>query len=118
VGHTEGMVNSSPLLVIIAENLRKLRQEAGLSQAEVGRRAGVTGQMISHIETRQTWPSVPQLAALANALGVPLGRLLVAGAVTSQDKLQRANELLAGFSDETLDIAIALLDALCRTSQR
>src|SRR5215212_986392 len=52
--------------------LREARQRSGLSQAELGRRAGVTQSMISAYESGQRQPALPTLARLIQAAGLQL----------------------------------------------
>jgi len=52
--------------------LRAARLRAGLSQAELGRRAGVTQSVVSAYESGARQPSVPTLARLVAATGLEL----------------------------------------------
>jgi predicted nucleotidyltransferase/DNA-binding XRE family transcriptional regulator len=52
--------------------LRKARRQAGLSQVELARRAGVTQSVISAYESGHRQPGVPALAALVDAAGYEL----------------------------------------------
>ena len=52
------------------ENLRRLRLEQFLSQAELARRAGVHALTITRLEAGTTTPSTRTVRALADALGV------------------------------------------------
>jgi uncharacterized protein len=52
--------------------LRQARNRAGLSQAELAARAGVTQSVISAYESGQRQPSVPALARLVEAAGFDL----------------------------------------------
>ena len=52
--------------------LRDARLRAGLSQAELGRRAGVTQSVVSAYESGARQPSVPMLARLVAATGLEL----------------------------------------------
>lgn len=52
--------------------LRDARQRAGLSQAELAARAGVTQSVISAYESGHRQPSLPRLAALIEATGFEL----------------------------------------------
>jgi uncharacterized protein len=52
--------------------LRRARQGAGLSQAELAARAGVTQSVISAYESGHRQPAVPTLAALIDATGYDL----------------------------------------------
>jgi transcriptional regulator with XRE-family HTH domain len=66
--------------------IRELRERRGLTQAELGKQAGVTQGYIAKLEpsnrpgqtktVRKANPSLPTLRKLAKALGVPVGELL------------------------------------------
>lgn len=58
--------------------LRKARCRAGLSQVELGRRAGVTQSVVSAYESGVRQPSLPTLARLVNATGFDLDMRLFA----------------------------------------
>jgi predicted nucleotidyltransferase/DNA-binding XRE family transcriptional regulator len=53
--------------------LRQARTRAGLSQAELAARAGVTQSVISAYESGHRQPAIPTLAALVDAAGYELG---------------------------------------------
>lgn len=57
------------------ENLKRARRKRGLSQEELGLAAGLDGAVISRIEAGQREPRVKNIARIAAALGVPVGRL-------------------------------------------
>ncbi|WP_069384155.1 helix-turn-helix domain-containing protein [Halomonas caseinilytica] len=59
-----------------AKNIRRLRQEAGLSQEELANRAGLHRTYISSIECGQRNVSLDNIFALARALDVPASLLL------------------------------------------
>src|SRR6184192_2302764 len=56
--------------MVFTENLRRLRLERFLSQAEVARRAGVHALTITRLEAGTTTPSTRTVRALADAFGV------------------------------------------------
>lgn len=60
------------LEVAIGRELRALRQQQGLTVADLAQRAGLSGGMLSKIENGQASPSLTTLQALAQALQVPL----------------------------------------------
>ncbi len=57
--------------------VKKMREEQGVTQAKLAKKAGVTEAYVSMIEggVRKN-PSLPILKRLARALGVPVGELL------------------------------------------
>jgi transcriptional regulator with XRE-family HTH domain len=64
---------------LIGQRVRKLREERGLSQVELGRRAGLDNQTISDLERGVRGakePRVSTVQALADALQVPITDLL------------------------------------------
>lgn len=52
--------------------IESLREQRGLTQTDLGQKVGVTRQTIAVWEKGERMPSVGQLAAVAQALGVPL----------------------------------------------
>lgn len=61
---------------VIAASLTRERTRAGLSIAELGRRANVAKSTVSQLESGVGNPSVETLWALASALGIPFSRLV------------------------------------------
>jgi putative transcriptional regulator len=59
----------------MGERLRKLRQAAGLSQAELAARAGLTVDSVQNWEQGRSEPSLSRAARLARALGTSLDEL-------------------------------------------
>lgn len=62
-------------LDIFAANLRRLRQERGLSQESLAHDAGLNTTHVAKIERTEREPGVRTVAKLAEALGVPAGEL-------------------------------------------
>jgi transcriptional regulator with XRE-family HTH domain len=61
----------------IGKRIRDLREERGLTQREVARRAGLTPSGVGFIEHGQTRnPSAETVVAIARALGVPVEEVL------------------------------------------
>jgi transcriptional regulator with XRE-family HTH domain len=54
--------------------LRRLREAAGLSRAELARRAGVPASTLRGWEGDRGFPTLPAALRLAEALGVPVER--------------------------------------------
>ncbi len=59
----------------IARNVRQLRQQLGLSVADMATRIGISKAMMSKIENAQTSPSLSTLALLAKGFDVPVTTL-------------------------------------------
>lgn len=62
--------------VSFGERLQALREQRGLTQSELGKRAGMAAASVSHFETGQRSPSLDSLVKLADALEVTTDALL------------------------------------------
>jgi transcriptional regulator with XRE-family HTH domain len=98
----------------LSENLKALRELRGLTQAELGAKAGMGGASVSHFETGQRTPSLESLLRLADALDVTtdalLGRTSVDSAATVDPIFLRAARADAHTLDTIRRVTAALLD--------
>ncbi|MBF9127440.1 helix-turn-helix transcriptional regulator [Plantactinospora sp. S1510] len=72
---TTSRADNSPVPAIAAA-LRRERERAGISLAELARRAGIAKSTLSQLEAGSGNPSVETVWALGVALGVPFSRLV------------------------------------------
>jgi transcriptional regulator with XRE-family HTH domain len=77
----------------IGQRLRQLRLRLGLSQREVGRRAGVSNATISMIEANRVSPSVSALKQILSALGAGLADFFASPDDERERVVFRADEL-------------------------
>ncbi|NIF23776.1 helix-turn-helix domain-containing protein [Candidatus Pantoea multigeneris] len=66
----------TPPIHLISQGLVRERQRAGLSLAEVARRAGIAKSTLSQLESGNGNPSIETLWALCVALNIPFARLM------------------------------------------
>jgi len=59
----------------IGKNIRALRKQAGLTQADLAQTLGIKQQVVANYEKEVTNPEVAKLPTLARALGVPIEEL-------------------------------------------
>lgn len=59
-----------------SENLKKIREEKGLTQAELAKAVNVSQPMIAQYETEVRIPSAPTALAIAKALGTTFERIM------------------------------------------
>ncbi len=64
------------LYVGVGEQIMLARRRANLTQRQLGDRLGVSHVAVGDIERGKTKPNLDHLAAIAEALDVPLSRLL------------------------------------------
>jgi transcriptional regulator with XRE-family HTH domain len=83
-----------PLDERIAERVRALRAESGLSLEALAARSGVSRSMISLVERGETSATAVVLDKLATGLGVPLASLFEAQAASPSPIARRADQPL------------------------
>ncbi|GAA3777460.1 helix-turn-helix domain-containing protein [Streptomyces phyllanthi] len=90
---------------MVARNVRLLREQRGLSLAELARQAGLAKQTLSKLEQGTGNPTVDTLFSIAEALGVPVTRL-----VAEREQVmtvQRGDEVVwrqhGGYESRSLD---------------
>ncbi len=96
----------------LAKNLKNLRELRGLTQAELGRRAGMAAASVSHFETGQRVPSLESLVKLADALRVSVDALLGRGSVESSAQVDPIFLQASRASARTLETLRRLTAAL------
>lgn len=103
-------VRTGPPLEEIAENVRRARQQAGLSLSELARRCGVSKSTLSQLETGTGNPSVETLWAVATALDLPFSAL-VETRESAPARLVRASERAGVGAADASGYAASLLSA-------
>jgi transcriptional regulator with XRE-family HTH domain len=82
---------------VAGDLIRRVRQQSGLSQAELARRAGMPRSVLSAYEHAHRQPAVAALARISAAAGLEIS----VGPPTSRADLARTGEILA----QVLDLA-------------
>ena len=86
-----------------AENLRRLRLEQFLSQAELARRTGLHALTVTRLEAGTTAPATRTVRALAEALGVEPRDLATPGEVAELRRVIRRADRPDGAVGHRLD---------------
>lgn len=63
-------------LRVFADNLRRARKKAGLTQQAITDKTGFAQSFISEVENARSTINIVNMAKLAEAVGVPLWKLL------------------------------------------
>ncbi len=66
----------SDALVKLGDNIRTLRELAGLSQVALAARAGINRQTLNHLESGKQNPSIAVLLKISRGMGVSIHHLL------------------------------------------
>lgn len=97
------MMNIKELKAVYMANLKTLRTQKKLSQAEISEKVHITEKFYSDLETGRKWGSFETIVDLANAFGVePYELFLPSGNVISHNE-RRTKDLMkrlrANFSE-------------------
>jgi transcriptional regulator with XRE-family HTH domain len=90
-------------MMAFADNLRRLRLERFLSQAELARRAGLHALTITRLEGGATAPSTRTVRALAGALAVEPRQLAAPDEVAEADRRTAQTQPSANHHLDTWD---------------
>lgn len=88
-----------PIEEIVGENVLNMRHALGLSQRALADKADISQRVISNIEQRGGGGSsgIGNIAALAEAMGVPLPLMMLDGMETDRQSLARCLKALDTF---------------------
>src|SRR5688572_11054175 len=111
------------IAIRLADRVRQLRLEAGVTQAELASRAGVTVETVARLErvlrgrsSANANPSLETLARLSGALGVEVADLLATPS-KPRPKEDRIGAILRGASPATRQRVLRIAEALVRDEQ-
>ncbi len=111
---------ATDLAVRLAEQVRRLRIQAGLTQAELAARAGVTVETVARLErvlrgrlSANANPSLETMERIGSALGVEVAELLSPPSKT-KPRDDRLAAVLRGVSPATRRRVIRVAEALVR----
>jgi len=91
---------------MLGENIRRLRQERGMCQEELGRRVGASKQSVSNWENGNIMPSIDLLLRLADFFGVSTDYLLGRESFRTLDA--------SGLSDLQASHIQQIIDDICK----
>ena len=96
---------------LLGKRIKELRKKKGLTQEELGARAGISYKYLGSIERGLENPSFRHLAKIARALGVELSELFQFQHLEpSRERLiKEINKMLTKMSDSQLQLTYRLL---------
>lgn len=103
MGKRKTRIQHDEIVQLFAARLKELRRSAGLTQAELARKAQVTTSYVGRLESGGAAPGIDLVGRLAKALGVTTHELLPAGA--PPDTLEFLRQQARKLFDTLLQIA-------------
>jgi transcriptional regulator with XRE-family HTH domain len=97
----------------IGSRLKAVRKQRGLTQAELGKLAGMTTSSIAQYETDARQPDINNLCKLCTALKVSADKLLGLDIVTASVLMKLSQLSIRGF-----EIVMGLIDIIIRQENK
>jgi transcriptional regulator with XRE-family HTH domain len=102
---------------ILPERLKTFREMRGLTQGDLGAKAGMGGASVSHFETGQRMPTLDSLLKLADALEVSLDALLGRTTIDRAPKVDPVFLRASRASTQTLETVRRVTEALLNSME-
>lgn len=98
----------------LADNMMLLRKKKELSQAELGKMIGTSGDVIGRYERGDISPSIDAVAKIADALEVSVDYLIGKTKMELDKNTMRRFEDISTLSDENKNFVINMIDMALR----
>ena len=108
-GRGESLKKADTTRILLARNMKRLREALGLSQMSLAERVGCSTTLIGNIETLKRFPSAENLDRIAAALEVPVYELFmkdspaIERAVSKFEVRERLEQKVLKAIEEALD---------------
>ena len=87
--------------LILAENLKSWREQRGMTQGDLAKKAGMSIQVVHKIENQKSWPGLDTINQLSAALEIDEGLLFAAAFKRPEVTPEEALEALTRFVQVT-----------------
>lgn len=98
----------------LADNMMLLRKKKDLSQAELGKMIGTSGDVIGRYERGDISPSIEAVAKIADALEVSVDYLIGKTKMTLDKNTMQRLEDISSLSDENKNFLLNMIDMALR----
>ena len=100
--------------MILGEHIASLRRKKKLSQAELGKRAGTSGDLIGKYERNETKPSIEVVIKIADILEISIDYLVGKTKFEIDDEILKRIENIISLPTEKKELIFTVIDALIR----
>jgi len=98
----------------LADNMMLLRKKKGISQAELGKMTGTSGDVIGRYERGDISPSIEAVAKIADALEVSVDYLIGKTKMELDKDTMRRFEDISSLSQENKNFVLNMIDMALR----
>jgi len=105
---------SIPIVMSLHDNMLLIRKKKGLSQAELGKMIGTSGDVVGRYERGDISPSVEVVSKIADALEVSVDYLLGKTAMELDKQALKRLEDISKLSQDNKNFVLNLIDMALR----
>ncbi|AWM14178.1 XRE family transcriptional regulator [Flavobacterium sediminis] len=98
----------------LGENIMLIRKKKGLSQADLGKLIGTSGDVIGRYERSNLTPSIDVVIKIADALEVSIDYLAGKSKIILDKEMLNRMESITNLSEENKNYIISLIDMALR----
>lgn len=100
------------LALKVSESIKRCRDQAGLTQDEVGEKLDIGLEAVSRMERGITVPTITRLAELADIFGCTLEDLIGNASTRIQDQAEHIAKLLATLPQEDRQMVVSVVEQI------
>ncbi|WP_419237597.1 helix-turn-helix domain-containing protein [Photobacterium leiognathi subsp. mandapamensis] len=98
-------------------NLKRLREEKGITQSDLGNAAKTTAKTVMNWESGKTEPKASELIALSKKLGVSINELLGRKETEQSKLIEKISNAIEGLDKEEIQSLMIMVEALYLRNQ-
>jgi len=102
------------IIMALADNMMLLRKKKGLSQAELGKKIGTSGDVIGRYERGDITPSIEAVAKIADALEVSVDYLIGKTKMVLDADTMRRMEDISSLPEDNKNFLLNMIDMALR----
>lgn len=102
---------------MLNKNLKRLREEKGLTQIEVGKAANATAKTVMNWESGKTEPKASELIALSKKLGTSINEIIGSEESEQSKLIAQITHAIDGLSKEEINSLMIMVEALYLRNQ-
>ena len=102
------------IIMALADNMMLLRKKKGLSQAELGKKIGTSGDVIGRYERGDITPSIEAVAKIADALEVSVDYLIGKTKMVLDADTMRRMEDISSLPEDNKNFVLNMIDMALR----
>ncbi|EKM18593.1 TPA: helix-turn-helix transcriptional regulator [Vibrio harveyi] len=102
---------------MLNENIKRLREEKGVTQIEIAQAVGTSAKTVMNWESGKTEPKASELLMIAKRLGVSVNEVLGQEESKHEKLLEKISSAIDGFNDSEIESLSIMIEGLYLRNQ-